>query len=162
MGLVVFLAQARENPELFRAGRALLSQPIGMANTVFLITGGWFMTIVLGKLRQGEAREAGRWMLATILSGLLFLALKGFEYVDKLNHGFDLHTNIFFTLYWLLTGFHLVHVLVAVVILLFMWRALQVGRYTASNHGDIESSAIFWHMCDLIWLLLYPVIYLLH
>jgi len=162
MGLVVFLVQAREAPEIFRHGRALLNQPIGMANTLVLLSGGWFMACSIGTLRAGRPKQAERWLGAAVGSGLLFLTLKSFEYADKLHHGLDLHTDTFFTLYWLLTGFHFVHVLVAVVILLFMWRGLRRGKYTAAGHEDVQSAAVFWHMCDLIWLLVYPVIYLLH
>ena len=161
MGLVVFQVHARENHELFAAGRTALSQSIGMINTMILLTGGWFMTIAIGNLRKGDIRKSRSWLIATIVSGLLFLALKGSEYADKLSHGYDLNADTFYTLYWLLTGFHFVHVAVAVIILFFMWWGIRTGRYTESNHEDVESSGIFWHMCDLIWLLVYPVIYLL-
>lgn len=161
MGLVVFQVQARENVELFRTGRALLNQPIGVANTLVLLTGGWFMTRVIGSLRIGTVTRAARWLLATIGSGLVFTALKGVEYAAKLKHGHDLNADTFFTLYWLLTGFHVVHVAVAVIILLLMWRGIRAGRYTPVEHADVESAAVFWHMCDLIWLVLYPVVYLL-
>ena len=161
MGLVVFLVQAGENTELFQRGRASLNQPIGMLNTLVLLTGGWFMTKVVGNLRSDQAVAAGRWLMAAIVSGAAFLLLKGFEYHDKLDHGLDLNFDTFFTLYWLLTGFHFVHVAVAVILLVIMWRGLKKGHYTAGHHEDIESSGVFWHMCDLIWLLLYPAIYLL-
>lgn len=162
MGLVVFLVQAREHAEVFQIGRATLSQPIGMGNTLVLLTGGWFMTRVIHCLREGEPLIARRWLLATLGSGVLFLLLKGSEYAVKLEHGQGLNADTFCTLYWLLTGFHFIHVAVAVIILLFMWRGIGTGDYTPTNHEDVESSGIFWHMCDLIWLLVYPVIYLLH
>ena len=161
LGLVVFQVQAQDNAGMFREGRASLNQSIGVVNTMVLLTGGWFMTIVIGNLRQGETTAAARWLIATILSGGVFLGLKSFEFADKLNHGYDLHADTFFTLYWLLTGFHFIHVGVAVIILLVMWRGIRSRRYKASDFEDVESSGIFWHMCDAIWLLLYPVIYLL-
>ena len=162
MGLVGFLVQASEDSEMFQAGRASLSQPIGMVNTLVLLTGGWFMTHVISSLRAGKIPAAQKWIAMTIGSGLLFLVLKGFEYAGKLEHGHTLNSDTFFMLYWLLTGFHFVHVAVAVVILLVMRRGIRLGHYTQTKHEDVESSGIFWHMCDLIWLLLYPVIYLLH
>jgi len=69
MGLVVFLVQARENADMFQAGRMSLSQPIGMVNTMVLLTGGWFMTKVITHLRKGRECLARRWLLATIFSG---------------------------------------------------------------------------------------------
>jgi nitric oxide reductase NorE protein len=161
MGLLVFLAQSREHAEIFQKGRASLNQSIGLVNTLVLLTGGWFMTHVPGRLRHGRTDIARRWLLAAAGTGGLFLLLKCVEYQAKLEHGLDLHADIFFTLYWLLTAFHFIHVLVATVILLVLWRGLRTGHCTAAQHGNVESGAVFWHMCDLIWLMVYPVIYLL-
>lgn len=161
MGLVVFLVQSHDAPDVFRSGRTQLNQSIGMANTLVLLSGGWFMASSLVSLRAARQPQAERWLEATIGSGVLFLILKGFEYADKLQHGLDLHADTFFTLYWLLTGFHFVHVVVAIMILMFMWRGLRRGSYTFERHEDIQGAGVFWHMCDLIWLLVYPVVYLL-
>lgn len=161
MGLVVFQVQASEHRKIFEAGRSSLNQPIGMINTMILLTGGWFMTIALQTIRSGEERRSQRWLTFTILSGVGFMLLKLFEYAEKLNHGYDLHADTFFTLYWLLTVFHFIHVAIAVVILSVMWYGIHRGKYTAKDHEDVESSGVFWHMCDLIWLFVYPVVYLL-
>lgn len=159
-GLVVFLVQSRSEAAAFQAGRAQLSQPIALANTMILLTGGWFMANGIAALRDGRARAA-RWVGAAIGTGFGFLLLKGAEYVFKIQHGVGFGSDTFFTLYWLLTGFHFLHVLVAVVLLLAMWSGIRRGKYHRGEYHDVESSGIFWHMCDLIWLLLYPVIYLL-
>jgi len=95
-----------------------------------------------------------------MLGGFLFLGLKSVEYYDKLNMGLVLDYNTFFSFYWLLTGFHVIHVLVGLVILSFFYYTLKKQK-TESNLEDIEAGAAFWHMCDLIWLLLFPVIYLI-
>jgi len=161
IGMLVFLRQAQAAPAVFEQGRAGLSQTAGLFYTVILLTGGWLMTGVLAALRRGQVPDARRWLLATLATGGAFLALKGTEYAAKLAQGQGLNADAFFTLHWLLTGFHFMHVAVAVVILIFMWFGLRSGRYTSKSHEDIESSGVFWHMCDLIWLLLYPVVYLL-
>jgi nitric oxide reductase NorE protein len=161
IGLLVFLKQAQGDAALFAKGRETLNQPIGLLNTLILLTGGWLMTGVIESLRSGQTRTAAKRLLAVIGSGGAFLTLKVVEYAAKLEHGQGLNADAFFTLYWLLTGFHFMHVAVAVVLLLFMWLGLRAGRYTSKNHEDIKSSGVFWHMCDLIWLLLYPLVYLL-
>jgi nitric oxide reductase NorE protein len=157
----VFLLQKGQDPGTFRAGQAGLNGTLAFVNTVVLLTGGWFMAHAIRLLRSGAATRSLRWIAASALAGVLFLCLKGAEYADKLQQGHDLHHDAFHTLYWLLTGFHFMHVLVAVLLLAAMARGVRRGRYTPENHEDVEGSAIFWHMCDLIWLLLMPVLYLL-
>ena len=160
-GLGVFLFQAREHAALFEQSRGLLNQPLAFANTLVLLTGGWCMANGITVLRRGHSKTALRWICGAILTGILFIALKCVEYADKIHHGIGFGDDAFFTLYYLLTAFHLLHVLVAVVLLGFMARGMRRGRYHREDHLDVESSGIFWHMCDLIWLLLYPVVYLL-
>ena len=160
-GLGVFVVQSRVEAAAFQAGRALLNQPIALANTLILLTGGWCMANGIGFLRRGQRIPAGRWIAGALASGVAFLILKGFEYAEKIQHGFGFGEDTFFTLYWLLTGFHFLHVVVAFVLLLVMRAGVYCGRYHCHNFHDVESSGIFWHLCDLIWLLLYPVIYLL-
>lgn len=160
-GLVTFAVSRRDEPAVFAAGRAALHQPLALANTLVLLTGGWLMANAVARLREGRAKSAEAWILGASASGVTFLALKGVEWAEKLRHGLGLHHDSFFTYYWLLTGFHFLHVAVAVVILLGLYRGLRKGRYTAENHLDVESGGAFWHMCDLIWLLVYPTIYLL-
>ena len=160
-GLAVFVVQGRGDAAAFQAGRALLNQPIALANTLILLTGGWCMANGIGVLRRDHRIPAGRWIVGAIVSGVAFLVLKGFEYAEKIQHGIGFGEDTFFTLYWLLTGFHFLHVVVAVVLLLVMRSGICRGRYHRDNLHDVESSGIFWHLCDLIWLLLYPVIYLL-
>ncbi len=112
------------------------------------------MANAMEQLRSGDPARSSRWITAATLAGVLFMGLKGAEYTGTLRQGYDLHHNTFFTLYWLLTGFHFLHVLVATVLLAAMGLGVHQGKYTATKHDDVGSSGIFWHMCDLIWLLL--------
>jgi nitric oxide reductase NorE protein len=161
VGLVIFIAQSKTNAAVFQHGRESLNQTIALANTLILLTGGWCMANSLTRLRAGATQLARRWIGGAIFSALAFLLFKSVEYADKLAHGHGLHAGEFFTLYWSLTGFHFLHVATALVILVLMWRGLRRGRYTATQHEDVEGAGIFWHLCDFIWLLLYPIIYLL-
>jgi len=161
IGMGVFLVQKNHDPEVFRNGQAELSRTLAFLNTMVLLTGGWWMANAMAVLKAGHPARATRWLAGSTLAGVMFLVLKGSEYATKLSRGYDLHHDAFFSLYWMLTGFHFLHVLVAVVLLAVMWRGLCQGKYTQASHEDVESTGIFWHMCDLIWLLLMPVIYLL-
>ena len=160
-GLGVFRYQAVTQAAEFAAGRATLNQPLAFANTLILLTGGWCMAVGLGKLKAGFAVTARRWILLACGSGVVFATLKAVEYAEKLQAGHGFGNDAFYTVYFLLTGFHLVHVLVAAVLLAFMARGIRRGHYQHDSYLDVESSGIFWHMCDLIWLLVYPVLYLL-
>jgi len=92
-------------------------------------------------------------MLGAMALGGVFLAIKAVEYGDKIGRGLTLETNSFFQLYYLMTGFHAMHVAAGIVILgiVTWWDSLE----------NLETGAAFWHMVDLIWVLLYPIVYLL-
>lgn len=160
-GIGVFLHQEGKFPDEFATGAKGLNQPLAFINTLLLLTGGWFMAMAITAIRGGRISTGGRWMDAAMLTGLAFLALKGIEWNEKIRHGAIFGDDHFHTTYFALTGFHFLHVLAGVAILLYLRLALKRRRYSAEDHFDIESGGIFWHMCDLIWLLLYPAIYLL-
>jgi len=161
-GLSLFSLQRIAHPKLFYESGQLLLQKIALANTLILITGGYFMAMAVAEVKQGRSRQGSAWTLAAIATGLAFILLKSYEYYQKLEHGISLDYNNFFTFYWFLTGFHYLHVLIATVILIGIYFNIRAGKYSKDNFLDVESSAAFWHMCDLIWLLLFAVIYLLN
>ncbi len=160
-GLTAFSVQRRSNIELFQKSAQMLNQGFALANTIILITGGYFMAMAISRLRQDDNRASSAWTLAAVFTGIAFLMLKGFEYYQKLEHGIGLEYNQFFNFYWLLTGFHYLHVLLGTMILLVMYFKIKKRIYNKNNLLDVETSAAFWHMCDLIWLLLFAVLYLI-
>ncbi len=162
IALLVFLYQRQYDPELFNNAQGLLNKTLGTINTLALVTSGFFMATTIRQLQQGHQQRAFKFILLTLLFGLLFLVLKSFEYHDKLHHGYGFGYNRFFNFYWLLTGFHFIHVLVGVVILSYMAVKIKQGYYNQHRFEDVETGAVFWHMCDLIWIFLFPVIYLIH
>lgn len=161
IGLIVFLRFKAAEPESFRHGQAGLGQVAAFVNTLLLLTGGWLMANALDRIRAQRVSDALRGMGLAAAFGVAFLIVKGGEYTQKFGQGFDLHHDSFHTMYWLLTGFHYLHVVVAVILLVAMAWGLRHGKCTGDHALNIESSAVFWHLCDLIWLLLMPVIYLL-
>ncbi|SMD45985.1 nitric oxide reductase NorE protein [Aquiflexum balticum DSM 16537] len=155
-GLVYY---GKLEPELFHKSRLLLNAPLGMLNTIVLLVSGYFMANTVSKLRLGEL-SASKFSLAfTMFGGLIFVVLKSWEYLEKLSSDIEMTDNMFFTFYWLLSGFHLAHVLIGLVILMVIWFNLK-NKNEATVVSDVESGAAFWHMCDLIWLLLFPSLYL--
>lgn len=160
MALVTLVIYSKNQPALFHSSRLLLSPTYGTINTIFLLSSGFFMAAASASFKQSNRKKTSLFLRLTMLGGLLFVLLKAFEYYDKIESGITLDTNIFFTFYWLLTAFHLIHVLVGLVILFSVYISINKNNSTATIE-DVEASAAFWHMCDLIWLLLFPVLYLI-
>jgi nitric oxide reductase NorE protein len=161
-GIMVYLSFRQEDVSLFNESQQLLNSTYGMVNTIVLITSGLLMATTLGVLKAGKSKNAILYISLTIFLGLVFLVLKGFEYNEKFELGLTFGHNRFFMFYWLLTGFHFIHVLVGVLLLSYMLIKIKSGFYSGSNYEDVETTGVFWHMCDLIWIFLFPIIYLLH
>lgn len=161
IGIGVFLYQRSQDPIGFSESAAMLNETFGVINTLVLITGGFMMATSLHQLKSGNNRKSLLWIRGASLMGVIFLIIKGYEYYEKIVKGLTIDYDSFYSFYWLLTGFHFIHVLVGVVILLFLARGIRKRIYTKSEYLDVESGGAFWHMCDLIWLFLFPVLYLL-
>jgi len=143
--LIVYLAFRQSDLDTFNASQSMLNSTLGMLNTIVLLTSGLFMAAGLVELKKG-GRKAVTYLALAIAFGVLFMALKGFEYNEKIELGIGFSTNQFWVFYWLITGFHLIHVLVAVVLLSYMLIKIKSGFYTSANYEDVESVGVFWHM----------------
>lgn len=159
MALVAMVYYGKQEPDVFHESRLLLNVSFGTINTIILLTSGFFMAVTVRHIKQGKLNSAKLYLRTTMFFGLLFLIIKSIEYYAKIQAGLDLGHNTFFTFYWLLTLFHVIHVIVGLVILTSTYFSLN-KKDNDTLVEDSEASAAFWHMCDLIWLLLFPIIYL--
>jgi len=157
IALIAMVYESRVNPTEFHESRLFLNATYGMLNTLFLLTSGFFMALLVKKLKTHGKLKLRKYLIATLFFGSLFLILKGIEYGEKIEAGFTIGYNTFFNYYWMLTLFHVIHVIVGLVILISIYFGIKKESTTVE---DIEASAAFWHMCDLIWLLLFPILYL--
>lgn len=162
-GLLFFLFAyaAARSPEDFSAGRALLSRPIAFVNTLLLLTSSWLVARGLCHVRTGEVAKAIRFLKAAIACGAGFVCLKVTEYALKIIDGWYLTSNEFLMYYYILTGLHLLHVLAGLVVLVFMLHLLRARRVSVGGPQTLESCAVFWHLVDLLWLLIFPLLYLI-
>ena len=160
MALIAMVYYSQFEVDVFHTARLHLNVTVGTVNTVLLLTSGFFMASVVGFVKEGRIEKAILFLKWTMLGGILFLGLKGYEYVEKIDAGLTIGKNTFFTFYWLLTLFHVIHVLVGLVILGSVYLGLKKNK-SGVKLEDVEASAAFWHMCDLIWLLLFPILYLI-
>ena len=160
MALIAMVMYSKEEPQVFHNSRLLLNTTFGAVNTVFLLTSGFFMANSVKKLKESKIYQSSIYLKLTMVGGFLFLLLKSVEYYMKIEAGLTLSYNTFFSYYWMLTLFHVIHVIIGLVILVITYISLQKKK-DKINLEDFEASAAFWHMCDLIWLLLFPIIYLI-
>lgn len=156
IALASFAYSAKEAPVIYHDSRQLLDPRFGLANTIFLVTSGYFMAGAVTHFHRADLPRCRRHLMLALAGGALFLISKGFEYADKIDHGQTLGTNPFFIWYWLLTVFHLMHVGVGIIILIHLLRRLD-----RTSPEGFEAGGVFWHMCDLVWLLLFPALYLI-
>jgi len=139
-------------PELFRAGQAMLDVRLGGLNTLILVTSGWLAAEAVRARLAGRVGASRRWQAGAMALGVGFLVVKAVEYADKAAHGIGIETDTFFTLFFLMTGFHALHVVMGLVLLAIVaWR---------NSPDNMETGAAFWHMVDLIWIVLFPIVYL--
>lgn len=158
--ILAFAVTQRLQPQLFADGRMALDASMGLALTLSLLTSGLLAALAVARVRQGRG-GSGPLLVAALLSACVYVWLKLGEYGHLLTLGLDMEHDTFFTLYWLLTGFHFLHVLLGMAILAFMAVRAWRGAYAADNCSGLESGALYWHMVDLVWVLLFPLVYLL-
>ncbi len=150
---VLFAWQRAAEPALFDASQQLLDPVLGGINTMVLLTSGLFAALAIQAVADDNVQGCRQWLGAAMCLGVIFCAIKSLEYASKLNAGLTPETNTFFTYYYLLTAFHLAHVVFGLALLaLACWKTSRM---------NVETVTAFWHLIDLIWVLLYPLLYLL-
>jgi nitric oxide reductase NorE protein len=140
------------DPATFAASQIHLHRLLGGVNTLVLVTSGFLVAAAIWRRREGH--DARLLLALGMLLGVVFLAIKGVEYGQLFAAGFDIETNTFFQLYFLITGFHAVHIVLGLTI-------FGIVSF-ADSIENLETGAAFWHMLDMIWVMIYPIIYLVH
>ena len=150
-----------KNIEMFNEYQLTLNTELGAINTLLLITSSYFVIRAVHAIKVDDVKDCTKWLYAALAGGAGFLILKSFEYQDKFSQGIDLSTNTFYFFYLSLTMFHFLHVILGMIILLFIVIKTQRGGYSAKDHIGIESGASYWHMVDLVWIVLFPLVYII-
>lgn len=156
----VFMVERGQDLEAFRQGRDSLTTAFGAINTLLLLTGSILVVLAVSAVREGLGARAPKLILGAMATGALFIVNKGIEYGDKLGAGVTPNDGDFYTLFFAFTGIHLLHLLIGMGALLYMYR---LSRHARSDPGDLatmESCASYWHLVDLLWVVLFPLFYL--
>jgi len=158
----------RDNLEMFNNSQLMLSQTSGFINTFILITSSYFVAKGIQKMRtmtqdnyEFANKEASKWLKFAIACGIAFLFIKISEFSHIFGEGITLSTNKFFMFYLLLTMFHFMHVFLGTVILFNIHQRTRVFGYTPDDYRGFESGASYWHMVDLLWIVLFPLVYII-
>jgi len=134
--------------------------PLPTINTALLLLSGVTLTIAHHALRENHRSKCIGFMWATVLLGIVFLVCQGYEYYEAYAHlNLKLTSGIYGSTFFMLTGFHGMHVFVGMLMLLFITLRLQKGHFTADRHFGFEGAAWYWHYVDVVWLGLYVVVY---
>jgi cytochrome c oxidase subunit 3 len=172
-------------PEQFKHGSNDLKIWIGGLNTVVLLTSSFFMALAVRASAAGNNRGVIGFLIVTILLGISFLGLKGLEYSletqEHLVPGINFSTippdeaskpaseqhprprqeRLFMLFYFIMTGFHAIHMIVGISVLTVLAVLTKRGHFSAEYHNPIEIAGLYWHFVDIVWVFLYPALYLL-
>ncbi len=157
---VYFVARAHF-PELFHQGARQLSVAAGTAITLLMVTSSYCIACSVARMRAGRRQESIYWLIGGLLIALGYPVVKYFEIQWNLAHGINGSAGIFFTVYYYLTFTHLVHGSWGILGMLWVLGRHLVGGYTTEQHGGLEALASYWHATDIIWLIIFPLFYVL-
>jgi len=141
--------------------RSMMGVPLATFNTFALITSSVTMVLALAAIQEGNIEKFKRWILCTIGGGVIFLAVKAYEYQHKWHEGITLSSNLFGSFYYTLTGLHVIHVIGGLGLMTYIFVAGSRGRFTPDSHDRVECAGLYWHFVDLVWVILFPILYLL-
>ena len=156
-----FVYYRAEQLDLYLQSQATLSQSFGAINTLLLLASSWLVVMGVDAGRRGALALCRRLFAGALLCGAAFGVVKIFEYREKVLAGLTPVTNEFYSFYYMLTGLHLAHVLIGMVVLGVAWLRAGRGFRQPSEVSFLECSATYWHMVDLLWIVLFPLVYLL-
>jgi cytochrome c oxidase subunit 3 len=170
-GLFIAYSYMRHKyPAEFHVGGGQLNATLGVVNTLVLLTSSLTVALAIHEIQRGRARVSCRFLAGTVLLGATFLVIKAFEWGAKFHHGvypssdhlatLPYGEQIFFGLYFSMTGLHGLHVLVGMIVLAVIAHRVARGRVTGERHVLLDNGGLYWHLVDVVWIFLLPLFYL--
>ena len=160
-------------PEAYAAASRMLDVKLGGINTAVLIGSSFTMVLAVHAAQQRRRVAIAAWLWATIVLGTIFLGVKYFEYSEKWHHHLipgphfvfegkpGGHEQLFFAFYFAMTGLHAFHMIIGIGIMSVMLWLASTGTITAEYYSPVEVSGLYWHFVDLVWIFLFPLLYLI-
>ena len=156
---IIYMVYRAMKPAEFLASEQHLNITIGVVNTLVLLASSWFIARSVQCARAGDHDRALRLTFLGGLCGVLFILIKGYEWSSKIVAGYTMSGNEFFMFYYMLTGVHVFHVGLGLVILGIVVRELRNPR--RRRVSMVESGATYWHMVDLLWVVIFALLYVM-
>jgi cytochrome c oxidase subunit III len=164
-------------PDIFGEASRSINLPLGAVNTIVLIGSSFTMAMAVWSSQVGRKQWVTLFLIATLVLGSVFLGIKAFEYHEKfvehhipgLNFSFEpgasiatnAHAQLFFSLYFAMTGLHALHMIVGAGLLLWLIKQSMRGRFTVEYNTPVELIGLYWHFVDIVWIFLFPLLYLI-
>ncbi len=158
----------------FAAGGSELDLTLGTANTLILLTSSFAVASSLAAVQKGSMKLSGAFLLSAIVLGMVFLGIKYFEWSHKISAGIYPGSAafkaadpaghgriIFYNLYFTMTGIHAVHVTIGLIVLMITFAFTASGRISRDNHALLENAGLYWHLVDILWIFIFPMLYLI-
>ena len=162
---ILFIAYAvarSTHVTLFDTAQLAINRVFGFINTWLLLTSSYFVVRATQAIRNDRRQICAYWLTAAMSFGAMFLLLKLIEFKQDASRGITLSSNLFDMFYLSLTFFHFMHVVMGMIILSVVTYKAYKGRYSAANHTGVETGASYWHMVDLVWIVLFALVYVMH
>lgn len=158
---LAFLLAKLYFPADFQAGPPQLNTLAGLLNTLVLLTSSFFIAQAVQAIKRGAQRRAVIWLLCTVGAGVTYCLIKAWEYRWNAEMGLTSRTNYFFASYYYLMFNHFLHVVIGTITILATAVLTAFGHFTPDSHEGLEGAASYWHMIDLVWIILFPLVYVL-
>lgn len=139
----------------------VLNIPVTAINTFILICSSVSMVKAYAAISEGDQAGLRKWLIATVVMGAIFLGVQAYEYRELIAHGFTPASGLYGSTFFTMTGFHGFHVLCGVVSMIYITQKAFRGHYTKEDHEGIEVIGLYWHFVDLVWIILFTVVYLI-
>lgn len=161
------------HPEMFMNAHLALNRVLGTINTIVLISSSLTMALAIRSLQLDKAKQAAVFLATTLFFAAVFLVIKYFEYEHKIHLGqlpgkYYTYTgiegtnpHIFFSIYFTMTGLHGIHILGGMIVISMMLINTMKGKYSSEYYTPVELTGLYWHLVDLIWIYLFPLLYLI-
>jgi len=156
---VFFMLYRTRYPDLFLSSQQHLGVNTAMVNTLVLLASSRFIALAVQATRAADPRRALRLVQYGAACGVVFIAIKVFEWVSEIDHGYTISTNSFWMFYFMITGVHLFHVAFGLVVLGVI--SLDLRTPELRRPAVVEAGATYWHMVDLLWVVIFALIYVM-
>lgn len=170
---VAYIIYRAWNPELFTLAATQLSTPLGATNTLVLIASSLTVALAIRAIQTNKKRQSIILLLSTVGLAMVFMIIKAFEYAEKFAKGIapgayytyegiaHESASVFFSIYYMMTGLHALHVVIGIGILLWIAWKVHRNHFSSEYYTPVEISGLYWHLVDIIWIFLFPLLYLI-